>query len=254
MVMEGDRRLRFGLVLGEHGDEAKWPFELVAQPPQGVDTIVACPKNVERGIRFQDRNIAQCYPGDPDSDIYEERCAYKVVQWARAGRFDAIFNIHTNRIPCSDYLQVGPTAHELLFTLGSLLQFRQVIIGDINGCDIMPNVAVLDYSPGSIHGSALELRRALQELAVEYYDCNPRPRLDRMRFYEYGDAITKAEADELGLPPTYPPFHYVPELCLPEAKGRSHVMLWGDGNPEPFRGEVIYANHPSQPLHPMLGY
>jgi hypothetical protein len=235
-----ERRLRFGLVVGEHGDEAAWPLELAEQPPKGVEVFVACPENVRDGLRVRHRNIAVCYPGNPKSDIYEERRAAAVLQWALERDFDAIFNVHTNNHHSSDYMFTGPQTDEQVVDLGSLLQFKRVVVGreyPVNGTSQLPNLVVLDYSPDNPHASARELRYALEEISVEYL--HNRPYLIPLDFFDHVMEFTIDEARELGLKDSYEPFECLPDLDSPMG-GRLHAMLWGARhNPAPYIGEIV---------------
>ena len=102
-IGEGDPEV--AIVGGIHGDEpcgVEAIERLLAEPPGGddpVQLIVANERAIEEAVRYTERDLNRSFPGDPESDAYEERLAAEITE-AVSGRLTlALHSTQSSAVP-----------------------------------------------------------------------------------------------------------------------------------------------------------
>lgn len=113
-----------------HGDEtfSSEPVKKVQEQYKDTfpfDVIVGNPKAVEQNVRFTEGDLNRIAPGNPSSEIYEERRAAELVELSK--NYSAVIDIHgTNANTGIFTLVTNPTFENLL--LASLVPVDNVVI------------------------------------------------------------------------------------------------------------------------------
>lgn len=96
-------------------------------PPDefGYDWIIGNPKAYRKGVRFLERDMNRCAPGNPNSESYEERRVAEIVQLS--GKYKFVIDIHGTDSACGITTLVPfPNLENIL--LASLLRCERNII------------------------------------------------------------------------------------------------------------------------------
>lgn len=101
----GDGQDEFAVVGGVHGDEpmtAKVIEDLIEdfknakfEPKKKIKLLIANEKALDQGVRYTDTDLNRSFPGDPNSDLYEERLASDIFEELKDTK--AILSIHSSQ-------------------------------------------------------------------------------------------------------------------------------------------------------------
>lgn len=94
------------LICSTHGNEKIGLETVEVLEKKGLseyfDYIIANPKALDENTRFSDRDLNRSYPGNKDSDMYEERRACEILEIAKAYKY--VIDMHEASSGINDFI------------------------------------------------------------------------------------------------------------------------------------------------------
>lgn len=116
---------------GMHGNEPlgiKVVRLLQKKKLKNVDAILANREAVDKNCRFKTQDLNRTFPGDLDSNIYEQKRAAYLLEICK--KYDLVLDFHNTYCPGNDCSFIGINANEDLFKVSSFLGLNKIIIAD----------------------------------------------------------------------------------------------------------------------------
>jgi predicted deacylase len=120
----GEGEPEYTVVGSLHGDEpaGKKAIEQILDEGlefrEPVQFIVANEKSLKQGVRFTECDINRSFPGDKDSDCYEERLAAEIMEKVEGTKLLDIHTTHSYPQPFATFSNLNDTTRDLLRSTG----------------------------------------------------------------------------------------------------------------------------------------
>lgn len=93
-----------------------------------VDILLANERAIKQGVRFTEADLNRSFPGNPESKVYEEQRAARVLEATKG--YDLLLDFHNTHCPNNDCSFIGQSADPLLFDVSSYFGLKRVIVAD----------------------------------------------------------------------------------------------------------------------------
>lgn len=155
------------------------------------DYIIANPKALEKNIRFTEADLNRIYPGNSQSELYEERRAAELLIYAKQFRY--VIDLHTTTADSGIFTLVTKGTKGNNELASKLLPKKIVIWESTSGRKTGPITSFLECAceiECSI--SRPELLRDLEDSIISAIDVSSRKEEDK-EWYRVVDSISRSE-------------------------------------------------------------
>lgn len=106
------------------------------------DYVIANPRALEKNVRFTETDLNRIYPGNPDSELYEERRAAELFIYAK--QFKCVIDLHTTVADSRIFTLITKETKNSYILASKLFPTRVVLWESISGRKTGPITSFLD--------------------------------------------------------------------------------------------------------------
>ncbi len=185
------------IIGGMHGNETlgvQLVKDLLRRPIAGVDALYANKEAIDAEKRYTTADLNRSFPGDTQSDGYEQKRAAELLLLAK--QYDLVLDFHNTYCSENDCVFVGETADTSLYSVASAVGLSRVIVADYDCINkYASNCVSIEVSMDSPINSVALWRDKITALAA----MSQAPLADDIKRYRFAYRMTLEDAEQLKL-------------------------------------------------------